>query len=114
LINRRAALVLAVISNYTLYMRLRLTLFLLIPVLLLSSCSAIKEDAPRYDEVELIEYENCLSSESEQWNLALTEGKIQNELRPGGKFWIESENRAYQVEEFAISMCEKYRPEPLK
>jgi hypothetical protein len=90
----------------------RSVLVLLSSTLLLIGCSGFNGGAPKYDEVELIEYENCLSSESEQWNLALTEGKIQSELRPGGKFWIESENRAYQVEEFAESMCEKYRPKP--
>jgi hypothetical protein len=91
----------------------RSVLILLSSTLLLTSCGGNQAGTPRYDEVELIEYENCLSSESEQWNLALTEGKIQSELKPGGKFWIESENRAYQVEEFAISMCEKYRPKPI-
>jgi hypothetical protein len=78
----------------------------------LTSCSS-SNNSNDYDAVELIEYENCLDSESNQWNLALTEGKIQSELKPGGKFWIESENRAYQVEEFALSMCEKYKPKPL-
>jgi hypothetical protein len=90
----------------------RYVLSLLSLTLLLTGCGGAKGGTPKYDEVELIEYENCLSSESEQWNLALTEGKIQSELRPGGKFWIENENRAYQVEEFAMSMCEKYRPKP--
>lgn len=94
-------------------MNLRLTIIALFTPLALSGCGLVDSGEPKYDAVELIEYENCLSSESEQWNLALTEGKIQSELKPGGKFWIESENRAYQVEEFALSMCEKSRPKPI-
>jgi hypothetical protein len=95
-------------------MNFRLSASLLITALALTGCGNSGGGSPKYDEVELIEYESCLSSESEQWNLALTEGNIQRDLRPGGKFWIESENRAYQVEEFALSMCEKYRPKPIK
>lgn len=95
-------------------MNFRLASSLLIAALALTSCGNNGGGSSKYDEVELIEYDNCLSSESEQWNLALTEGNIQRDLRPGGKFWIESENRAYQVEEFALSMCEKYRPKPIK
>ena len=94
-------------------MNLRLSISALVASLALSGCGIIGGREAKYDAVELIEYENCLTSESEQWNLALTEGKIQSELRPGGKFWIESENRAYQVEEFALSMCEKSRPKPI-
>lgn len=94
-------------------MNLRLSISLFIACLALSGCGVIGGSEAKYDAVELIEYENCLTSESQQWNLALTEGKIQSELRPGGKFWIESENRAYQVEEFALSMCEKSRPKPI-
>lgn len=94
-------------------MNLRLSISLFIACLALSGCGVIGGSEAKYDAVELIEYENCLTSESEQWNLALTEGRIQSELRPGGKFWIESENRAYQVEEFALSMCEKSRPKPI-
>ena len=82
-------------------------------MLALTGCGRNGESKSKYDEVALIEYESCLSSESQQWNLALTEGKIQNEFKPGGKFWIESENRAFQVEEFALGMCEKYRPKPI-
>ncbi len=95
-------------------MTFRLAFSLLIAALALTSCGNGGGSSSKYDEVELIEYDNCLSSESEQWNLALTEGNIQRDLRPGGKFWIESENRPYQVEEFALSMCEKYRPKPIK
>ena len=95
-------------------MTFRFASSLLIAALALTSCGNNGGGSFKYDEVELIEYDNCLSSESEQWNLALTEGNIQRDLRPGGKFWIESENRAYQVEEFALSMCEKYRPKPIK
>ena len=95
-------------------MTFRLASSLLIAALALTSCGNNGGGSSKYDEVELIEYDNCLSSESEQWNLALTEGNIQRDLRPGGKFWIESENRAYQVEEFALSMCEKYRPKPIE
>ncbi len=95
-------------------MNARLTASLLIAALAVTGCGNSGGGSSKYDEVELIEYDNCLSSESEQWNLALTEGNIQRDLRPGGKFWIESENRAYQVEEFALSMCEKYRPKPIK
>jgi len=98
---------------YSSLMNLRLTISALIASLFLSGCGVIGGSQPQYDAVELIEYENCLTSESQQWNLALTEGKIQSELRPGGKFWIDSENRAYQVEEFALSMCEKSRPKPI-
>ncbi len=94
-------------------MNLRLSISLFIACLALSGCGVIGGSEAKYDAVELIEYENCLTSESQQWNLALTEGRIQSELRPGGKFWIESENRAYQVEEFALSMCEKSRPKPI-
>jgi len=95
---------------------MKIRLFLSIPHYNISptGCGNSGGGSSKYDEVELIEYENCLSSESEQWNLALAEGNIQRDLRPGGKFWIESENRAYQVEEFALSMCEKYRPKPIK
>jgi hypothetical protein len=95
-------------------MNFRRSASLLIAALALTGCGNSGGGSSKYDEVELIEYESCLSSESEQWNLALTEGNIQRDLRPGGKFWIESENRAYQVEEFALSMCEKYRPKPIK
>ena len=95
-------------------MNARLTASLLIAALAVTGCGNSGGGSSKYDEVELIEYDNCLSSESEQWNLALTEGNIQRDLSPGGKFWIESENRAYQVEEFALSMCEKYRPKPIK
>ena len=94
-------------------MNLRLSVCAFVASLVLSGCGVVGGSEPKYDAVDLIEYENCLTSESQQWNLALTEGKIQSELRPGGKFWIESENRAYQVEEFALSMCEKYRPKPI-
>ena len=94
-------------------MNLRLSISALVACLALSGCSVVGGGAPKYDAVELIEQETCLTSESQQWNLALTEGKIQSELRPGGKFWIDSENRAYQVEEFALSMCEKSRPKPI-
>lgn len=94
-------------------MNLRITTGALLSALSLSGCGITGESEPKYDAVELIEYENCLTSESQQWNLALTEGKIQAEFKPGGKFWIESENRAYQVEEFALSMCEKSRPKPI-
>ena len=94
-------------------MNLRLSICALVASLALSGCGVVGISEPKYDAVDLIEYENCLSSESQQWNLALTEGKIQSELRPGGKFWIDSENRAYQVEEFALSMCEKSRPKPI-
>jgi hypothetical protein len=52
----------------------RSVLILLSSTLLLTSCGGNQAGAPRYDEVQLIEYENCLSSESEQANLALTEG----------------------------------------
>ena len=92
----------------------RLLATTLISMLALTGCASAGNTSPKYDEVELIEYNNCLSSESEQWNLALTQGNIQRDLMPGGKFWIESENRAYQVEEFALSMCEKYRPKPIR
>lgn len=95
-------------------MKFPLFVSILITTLVLTGCGNSGGGSSKYDEVELIEYENCLSSESEQWNLALAEGNIQRDLRPGGKFWIESENRAYQVEEFALSMCEKYRPKPIK
>ena len=61
-------------------------------------------------QTKLVEYQGCLSAESEQWNMALSKGQIQTELKPGGKFWIESENRPYQVFEFAQSMCEQYKP----
>jgi hypothetical protein len=94
-------------------MNLRLSICALFTSLSLSGCGVVGGSEPKYDAVDLIEYENCLTSESQQWNLALTEGKIQSELRPGGKFWIDSENRAYQVEEFALSMCEKSRPKPI-
>ena len=94
-------------------MNLRLSICAVVVSLALSGCGVVGGSEPKYDAVELIEYENCLTSESQQWNLALTEGKIQSELRPGGKFWIDSENRAYQVEEFALSMCEKSRPKPI-
>ena len=94
-------------------MNLRLSICALVASLALSGCGVVGISEPKYDAVDLIEYENCLTSESQQWNLALTEGKIQSELRPGGKFWIDSENRAYQVEEFALSMCEKSRPKPI-
>ena len=94
-------------------MNLRLSVCAFVASLVLSGCGVVGGSEPKYDAVDLIEYENCLTSESEQWNLALTEGKIQSELRPGGKFWIDSENRAYQVEEFALSMCEKSRPKPI-
>jgi hypothetical protein len=94
-------------------MNLRLSICALVASLALSGCGVVGSSEPKYDAVDLIEYENCLTSESQQWNLALTEGKIQSELRPGGKFWIDSENRAYQVEEFALSMCEKSRPKPI-
>ena len=94
-------------------MNLRLSVCAFVASLALSGCGVVGSSEPKYDAVDLIEYENCLTSESQQWNLALTEGKIQSELRPGGKFWIESENRAYQVEEFALSMCEKSRPKPI-
>ena len=94
-------------------MNLRLSICALGASLALSGCGVVGGSEPKYDAVDLIEYENCLTSESQQWNLALTEGKIQSELRPGGKFWIDSENRAYQVEEFALSMCEKSRPKPI-
>jgi hypothetical protein len=94
-------------------MNLRLSVCAFVASLVLSGCGVVSGSEPKYDAVDLIEYENCLTSESQQWNLALTEGKIQSELRPGGKFWIDSENRAYQVEEFALSMCEKSRPKPI-
>jgi hypothetical protein len=94
-------------------MNLRLSVCAFVASLVLSGCGVVGGSEPKYDAVDLIEYENCLTSESQQWNLALTEGKIQRELRPGGKFWIDSENRAYQVEEFALSMCEKSRPKPI-
>jgi len=98
---------------YSSLMNLRLSICALFTSLALSGCGVVGGGEPKYDAVDLIEYENCLTSESQQWNLALTEGRIQSELRPGGKFWIESENRAYQVEEFALSMCEKSRPKPI-
>jgi hypothetical protein len=94
-------------------MNLRLSICAFVASLVLSGCGVVGGSEPKYDAVDLIEYENCLTSESQQWNLALTEGKIQSELRPGGKFWIDGENRAYQVEEFALSMCEKSRPKPI-
>ena len=94
-------------------MNLRISVCAFVASLVLSGCGVVGGSEPKYDAVDLIEYENCLTSESQQWNLALTEGKIQSELRPGGKFWIDSENRAYQVEEFALSMCEKSRPKPI-
>ncbi len=94
-------------------MHLRVSLALIITMLAVTGCGMSADSKSKYDEVALIEYESCLSSESQQWNLALTEGKIQSEFKPGGKFWVESENRAYQVEEFALSMCEKYRPKPI-
>jgi hypothetical protein len=94
-------------------MNLRLSLALIITMLAVTGCGRSADSKSKYDEVALIEYESCLSSESQQWNLALTEGKIQSEFKPGGKFWIDSENRAYQVEEFALSMCEKSRPKPI-
>ena len=94
-------------------MNLRLSVCAFVASLVLSGCGVVGGSEPKYDAVDLIEYENCLTSESQQWNLALTEGRIQSELRPGGKFWIDSENRAYQVEEFALSMCEKSRPKPI-
>ena len=94
-------------------MNLRLSVCAFVASLVLSGCGVVGGSEPKYDAVDLIEYENCLTSESQQWNLALTEGKIQSEFRPGGKFWIDSENRAYQVEEFALSMCEKSRPKPI-
>ena len=94
-------------------MNLRISVALIIAMLALTGCGRSGESKSKYDVVALIEYESCLSSESQQWNLALTEGKIQNEFKPGGKFWIESENRAFQVEEFALGMCEKYRPKPI-
>ena len=98
---------------YSSLMNLRLSICALFTALALSGCGVVGGSEPKYDAVDLIEYENCLTSESQQWNLALTEGKIQSELKPGGKFWIDSENRAYQVEEFALSMCEKSRPKPI-
>ena len=98
---------------YSSLMNLQLSICALFTALALSGCGVVGGSEPKYDAVDLIEYENCLTSESQQWNLALTEGKIQSELRPGGKFWIDSENRAYQVEEFALSMCEKSRPKPI-
>ena len=98
---------------YSSLMNLRLSVCAFVASLVLSGCGVVGGSEPKYDAVDLIEYENCLTSESQQWNLALTEGKIQSELRPGGKFWIDSENRAYQVEEFALSMCEKSRPKPI-
>ena len=69
-------------------MNARLTASLLIAALAVTGCGNSGGGSSKYDEVELIEYDNCLSSESEQWNLALTEGNIQRDLRPGGKFWI--------------------------
>jgi len=75
--------------------------------LLLTGCSG---ETSIEKQTKLVEYEGCLSAESEQWNMALSKGQIQTELRPGGKFWIESENRPYQVFEFAQSMCEQYKP----
>ena len=75
--------------------------------LLLTGCSS---ETSIEQQTKLVEYEGCLSAESEQWNMALSKGQIQTELKPGGKFWIESENRPYQVFEFAQSMCEKYKP----
>jgi outer membrane biogenesis lipoprotein LolB len=75
--------------------------------LLLTGCSS---EVSIEKQTKLVEYQVCLSAESEQWNMALSKGQIQTELKPGGKFWIESENRPYQVFEFAQSMCEQYKP----
>lgn len=75
--------------------------------LLLTGCSS---EITIGKQTKLVEYEGCLAAESEQWNMALSKGQIQTELKPGGKFWIESENRPYQVFEFAQSMCEQYKP----
>ena len=58
-------------------MTFRFASSLLIAALALTSCGNNGGGSFKYDEVELIEYDNCLSSESEQWNLALTEGNIQ-------------------------------------
>ena len=99
--------------NYNSLINLRISVALIIAMLALTGCGRSGESKSKYDDVELIEYESCLSSGSQQWNLALTEGKIQNEFKPGGKFWIESEIRAFQVEEFALGMCEKYRLKPI-
>ena len=75
--------------------------------LLLTGCSS---EINIEKQTKLVEYEGCLAAESEQWNMALSKGQIQTELKPGRKFWIESENRPYQVFEFAQSMCEQYKP----
>ena len=75
--------------------------------LLVTGCSS---EITLEKQTKLVEYQGCLSAESEQWNLALSKGHIQTELKPCGKFWIESENRPYQVFEFAQSMCEQYKP----
>ena len=101
------------VCNYNSLINLRISVALIIAMLALTGCGRSGESKSKYDDVELIEYESCLSSGSQQWNLALTEGKIQNEFKPGGKFWIESEIRAFQVEEFALGMCEKYRLKPI-
>ena len=61
-------------------MNFRLSASLLITALALTGCGNSGGGSSKYDEVELIEYESCLSSESEQWNLALTEGNIQRDL----------------------------------
>lgn len=95
-------------------MNLRLLASSLVVALTLTGCGYSGSGSSEYDAIDIIEYDNCLSSESQQWNLALTAGTIQKDLKPGGKFWIESENRAYQVEEFSLIMCEKYRPKPIK
>ena len=75
--------------------------------LLVTGCSS---EITLEKQTKLVEYQGWLSAESEQWNMALSKGQIQTELKPGGKFWIESENRPYQVFEFAQSMCEQYKP----
>jgi hypothetical protein len=55
-------------------MNLRLSICALVASLALSGCGVVGGSEPKYDAVDLIEYENCLTSESQQWNLALTEG----------------------------------------
>ena len=88
-------------------MNFKLIASAILATFLLTGCSS---EITIEKQTKLVEYEGCLAAESEQWNMALSKGQIQTELKPGGKFWIESENRPYQVFEFAQSMCEQYKP----